>query len=136
MKFPEGGSIFTRVVWLRNQAVRVTTRFQNGGGLRSWGKPRRRKLINDLLAELEFLGHGLITAQIGRFQVVKQAAALADHHEQPAARAVIFLVGLQMFGQMVDTLRQQGHLHVGRTGVFGVRFKCFNRLRLSFHNLK
>jgi hypothetical protein len=35
---------------------------------------------------------------------------------------------------MVDPLREQRDLHVGGTGVFGVRFKLFNRLRLRFHN--
>ena len=56
-------------------------------------------------------------------KIFEQAAALADHHQQPAARAVIFFVGLQMLGQMVDAMRQQRDLHVRRTRVLGVRFE-------------
>jgi hypothetical protein len=85
------------------------------------------------VAQLQFLGDRLVASQIGMLQIVEQAAALADHDQQATARAVIFLVGLQMVGQMVDAMREQRDLHIRRTGVFGVQLKLFNRLCLGFH---
>ncbi len=86
------------------------------------------------MAQFQFLGDRLIASQVNRLQVFEQTAALADHHQQPAARAVVFFVGLQMLGQMVDALGEQRDLHVRRTRVLGVRFELVNRLCLRFHN--
>ena len=85
------------------------------------------------MAQFQFLGDGPIASQVNRLQVFEQAAALADHDQQPATRAVILFVGLQMLGQMVDAMREQRDLHVRRTRVLGVRLECFNRLCLRFH---
>ena len=87
------------------------------------------------VAQLQFLRDRLIAVQIYVLQVFEQAAALADHHQQPAARAVILFVRLQMFGQMVDSLGQQRNLHIRRTCVFAMQLKLVNRLRLRFHIL-
>ena len=87
------------------------------------------------MAQFQFLRDRLIATQVNRLQIFEQAAALADHDQQPATRAVVFFVGLQMLGQMVDAMREQRDLHVRRTRVFGVRLECFNRLCLRFHNL-
>jgi len=45
-----------------------------------------------------FLRDRLIAVQIYVLKVFEQAAALADHHQQPATRTVILFVRLQMFG--------------------------------------
>ena len=86
-----------------------------------------------LLPQLQFLGDGLITSKIGLMEIVQQAAALADHHQQTAAGTVILGVALQVTRQMVNALREKGNLHVGRAGIFRVRLKLFNRLCLRFH---
>jgi hypothetical protein len=70
-----------------------------------------------LLAQLELFGDRLVTAHVGRLEIVQQPAALADHHEQPAAGPVILQILLQVLGQVVDPLRQQRDLHVSRTGI-------------------
>ena len=123
------GIFFFAKFGLKNQAVRVS-----GSNLTSEArlkqKSRHRKI---LVAQLQFLCDRLIASQINGLQVFEQAAALADHDQQPAARAVILFVGLQMLGQMVDAMREQRDLHVRRTRVLGVRLKCFNRLCLRFH---
>ena len=90
--------------------------------------------LNYLLAQLELFRHRLVAADVGVLQVIEQAAALADHHQQTTAGAVILFVALQMLGQMVDALRQERDLHIRGTRVLGVRLKLFNRLRLCFHN--
>jgi len=85
------------------------------------------------MAQLELFGDRLVTAQVGVLQVIQQAAALADHHQQTAAGAMILHIALQMLGQMVDPLREQRDLHIRRPSVLGVRLELFNRLRLGFH---
>src|ERR1035437_4384603 len=80
------------------------------------------------VAQLQFLRDRLIAVQIYVLQVFEQTAALADHHQQPAARTVILFVRLQMFGQMVDPLGQQRNLHVRRTRVLTVQFKLVNQI--------
>ena len=85
------------------------------------------------MAQFQLLRDRLIAAEVNRLQIFEQAAALADHHQQPASRAVVFFVGLQMLGQMVDALREQRDLHVRRTRVLGVRLELVNSLCLRFH---
>jgi hypothetical protein len=132
MKLPEGGGFLRGVlVWLGKRTGRVTGKHPgNEGRPAKMQKPRLRKKS---VAQLELLGNGLVTADVLALQIFEQAAALTDHHQQPAAGAVVFLVGLQMFRQMVDPLREQRDLDIGRAGVFNVQFKLFNRLCLGFH---
>lgn len=75
------------------------------------------------MAQLQFFCDRLVAVQIFALQIFEQTAALADHHQQPAARTVILFVALQMLGQMIDPLRQQRDLHVGRTCVAVVQLK-------------
>ena len=86
-----------------------------------------------LVAQFQLFRNGLVAAQILALQIIQQAPALADHHQQPAARAVIFFVGLQMLRQMIDALRQQRDLHVRRTGVSVMCLKLLYRLCFGFH---
>ena len=81
------------------------------------GRPQK------LVAQLELLGDCRVPFHVRVMKIIQQAAALADHHQQPATRAVVFFVALQMFGQMVDTLGEQRDLHVRGTGVLLVQLK-------------
>ena len=89
--------------------------------------------FGNLLTQFQLLGDRLVTGQVGVMQVVEQTAALANHHQKSTTRAVIFLVALQMLGQMVDALREQRDLHVCGTGVLLVRLECVDRLSFGFH---
>jgi hypothetical protein len=82
------------------------------------------------VAKFEFFGDGLIAREVRIVEVIQQTAALAHHHEQTTARAMVFDIALQMLGQMIYPLRQQSHLHVGRSGVFLMQPEA--RYRLSF----
>ena len=97
--------------------------------LRNEGKP------GGLLAELELLGDGQIPVVGGALEVVEQPAALADHDQKTTPGAVILLVGLKVLGQVIDTLGEQGDLHVGRTGILRVDLVVGDNflLGLSFH---
>jgi hypothetical protein len=66
-------------------------------------------------------------------QIIEQAMALADHHQQSPAGTVILGVGLQMLGEVVDALREQRDLHVGGTGIFFVQLELFNGLYFGIH---
>jgi len=132
MKLPEGGGFFTRGFGLVGESQRSRRRCKSGKR-RAALKKQKPRLRKKLVAQLELLGNGLVTADVLALQIFEQAAALTNHHQQPATGAVILLVGLQMFRQMVDPLREQRDLDVGRTGVFNMQLKLFNRLCLGFH---
>lgn len=85
------------------------------------------------MAQLKFLCNRLIPIDIGILEVIQQTAALTNHHEQPAARAMVLLILLEVFGQMIDSLREQRNLHVRGPCVLFVQLKIANCLRFCFH---
>jgi hypothetical protein len=92
-----------------------------------------RRQDNALMAQFKFLGNGLIPIDIGGLQVIQQTTPLANHHQQPAARAVILFVLLKVFGQVIDALGEQRNLDVSRTGVLFVQLKIAYRLYFRIH---
>ena len=70
-----------------------------------WRFPGRQ-----LLADAEFRNHGFVTLGIVFLEVVQQATALADQHEKAAARAVVFLVRLEVLRQLANPFAQQRDL--------------------------
>ena len=86
-----------------------------------------------LLTELQFLGNRLITADVGRVEVIQQTPALANHHQQAPAGTVVFLELLQVLGQMIDPLRKQRDLDIGRPCIPFVELEIANRFRFRFH---
>jgi hypothetical protein len=131
MKFPGGNDLYSRSVWFENRAVRVSSPKLKAEG----GPPEKagRSSAKISMPQLQLLGDRLVTGQIRVLQIFKQAAALADHDQQPAARAVNLIVRLQMFGQMIDPLRQQRDLHIRRPRVTVVQLELFNCFCLQFH---
>src|SRR6185436_6167813 len=59
------------------------------------------------LAQLQLFGDSHVALGAGGVKIIKEPAALADHHQQPAARAVILVVFLQMLGQRVNATGQK-----------------------------
>ena len=76
-----------------------------------------------LAAQAETLNELLVAADILALQVVEQAAALTDHDQETTTAVEVLLVGLEVFGQVADTLRQDGDLDFRRTGI-GFRRSC------------
>jgi hypothetical protein len=74
-------------------------------------------LAVSLLADAELADHGLVALGIVFLEVVEQAAALADQHEKSAARAVVFLVRLEVLRQLADAFAQQRDLNFGTAGI-------------------
>src|ERR1035441_1015106 len=74
-----------------------------------------------LLADAEFSNDGLVALGIVFLQVVEQATALADQHEKAAARAVVFLVRLEVLRQLANAFTEQCDLNFGTAGIAGMR---------------
>lgn len=85
------------------------------------------------MAQLEFLGDSLIPVHVDSLEIIQQPPSLADHHQQPAARTMVFFVLLEMFGQVINPLREQRNLNVSRTGILLVQLKIAYRLCFCFH---
>lgn len=68
-----------------------------------------------LLADAQLLNDGAIPFDILLHQVIEQIAAVTNHLQKAAAGMVVLLVYLQVFGQIVDSLGENGDLDLGRT---------------------
>jgi hypothetical protein len=73
----------------------------------------------ELLADAEFRDDGLVALGIVFLEVVEQATALADQHEKPAARAVVFLVRLEVLRQLANAFAKQSDLDLWAPGIAG-----------------
>src|SRR2546426_3716283 len=87
----------------------------------------------DLLPEFQFSSDVRVPIGVLAVEVIQQTPALPDHHEQSTPGAVVFDVLLQVLGQMIDALCQQGDLNIRRPCVAFVSSKFFNCFRLGFH---
>src|SRR5262249_464729 len=90
------------------------------------------------MTQLQFLGDRLVAINVCVVQVIQQPAPFPYPHQESPAGAVVLAILLQMVGQMIDLLREQSDLHVGRAGVFLVQLKLlydfsFN-FRFGFHS--
>ena len=57
--------------------------------------------------------HYLVVAlNVCPLQIIEQTPALRDHLQQAAPRVVVFLVNLEMFSQLVDSLAEQSDLNL------------------------
>ena len=70
-----------------------------------------------LAADTQLFDQGLIAALIFPLQIVEEFPARGDQVEQAAARVVVFLVGLEVLGQVRDTLGEDRNLDFRRTGI-------------------
>ena len=73
---------------------------------------------DDSVTQTEFIDDCAIALEVCALKIFQQAAPLADFDKQTSTARVIFFVGLQMSGQIVDRLSQERDLHFGRAGVF------------------
>src|SRR5688572_2175008 len=92
--------------WMRHEA-------------RTWPAPRKTLPLFAfaLAAQVQLADQGGVALAIDLGQVVKKATTLRDHLEQAAARVVVLLVGLEVFGEVGDAFREDRDLDLGRTGV-------------------
>jgi hypothetical protein len=79
-----------------------------------------------LLTDAELGDDALVALGIVFLEVVEQATPLADQHEKAAARAVVFLVRLEVLRQLPNTLAEQGYLYFRAPRVAGMRAVLVN----------
>ena len=77
--------------------------------------------VKYLLADAEFRDDRLIALGIVFLEVVEQATALTDQHEKAAARAVVFLVRLEVLRQLANPFAEQCDLDFRAAGIAGMR---------------
>jgi hypothetical protein len=96
----------------------------------------RRTSESALLPELEFLGEHLVPGRVCNVEIVQEPPPLADHLQQTPPGTVVFDVFLEMFGQLIDPLREQSDLNIRGTSIPFVDSKFFNNFGLHFHNFR
>src|SRR5690606_23954930 len=79
-----------------------------------------------LSTKTETLDERAVAVDVDVLQVTQQATALTDEQEQATARVVVVLVCLEVLGEVLDALRQHCDLHLGGSGVTGVRRVLFD----------
>ena len=92
-------------------------------------RPRDHDYVR-LVAEAKFLDELPVGIELRPLHVVQETTALANHLEQALATVVILLVRPEVLGQVVDSLREQGDLNLGGTGVGLVSPVLLQRRRL------
>jgi len=70
-----------------------------------------------LLAQTELADELAVAREVFFLQVVEQASSVADHPQKTAPRVVIFRVGLEVLGQIVDPVGEQRDLRFGAPSV-------------------
>src|SRR5690606_1644378 len=67
-----------------------------------------------------------VALDVDALEVAEQAATLTDEQEQTTTRVVVVLVLLEVLRQVGDATRQHRNLHLGGSGVTGVRRVLFD----------
>jgi hypothetical protein len=92
-----------------------------------------------LFTKIQFFDDGAIAIDVCAFQIIEQRTALSYHGDQGTLGTEIFLVGFQMLCQVVDTVRKEGNLSFGGTGIGSALAILFEKglfnLRSQIHNV-
>ncbi len=78
---------------------------------------RRERKRPPLSAEAEPGDDVPVSVDVFVVQVPELPAALADEHQEPAARVIVVTVYAQMLGQILDALREERDLHLRGTRI-------------------
>ena len=61
---------------------------------------------NDLFTKTQSSNYLVVALDVCSLQIIEQTPALRDHLEQAAPRMIVFLVNLEMFSELVDSLAE------------------------------
>jgi hypothetical protein len=81
------------------------------------------------LAQVQFVDQLFVAICFCLAQIIEQAPALRDHFKQAAARGMIFAVGLEVFGQMLDPAGEKCDLHIRAAGIFFMQLELLEAQR-------
>ena len=65
-----------------------------------------------LPAQAQTIDDLVVAFNIRSFQVIQQTASLRDHFQQAAPRMIVFLMGLEMLSEVVNSLAQKRDLNL------------------------
>src|SRR6266576_2453575 len=85
-----------------------------------------------LPAQSQFLDQCAVSLQVVLLEIGQETPSPADELEQPATRVVIFRVRTQVLRQIVDALREERDLHLGRARVGLARPMLLDDLLFDF----
>ena len=71
------------------------------------------------------LDEGLVAGLVGALKIVEELAARIDHLDEAEAGTVVLLVGLEVLGEVLDALGEDGNLDLAGTGVLLVALELF-----------
>jgi hypothetical protein len=77
------------------------------------------------------LDQPLVTAVVGAPEIIQNLAPLRHELQQSAPRVIVFDMRFEVFRQIIDPLRQEGNLHLGRTGIAGFDGIRLDKLRFT-----
>lgn len=72
-----------------------------------------------------------IALDVASLDVVEKTTTPPDHHQKSTTTVMVVRVGLEMLGEMVDAIGQQGNLHFGGASVGSVRTMLGDRFVLG-----
>lgn len=84
-----------------------------------------------LLADVQPGNQFQVPCWIVLANIIEQRSTVADHSEQTASARIISGASTHVHGHAVDTIGQEGDLHVGRTCVPFVLLESLQNLQLS-----
>src|SRR5688500_6037868 len=79
--------------------------------------PSAARAVLRLSAQAEFADDLPVPLDVVLLDVVEEATATTDELHQAPTGVMVALVHLEMLGEVVDALREDGDLHLGRAGV-------------------
>ena len=65
------------------------------------------------MAQAKVADHLTVPFNVGRLEVLEEAAALTDHLQQPATTMMVLGVRLEVAREVIDTLGENSDLHAG-----------------------
>ena len=89
-----------------------------------------------LSSQSQFLDYLVILVDITAFEIIQKLTTPRDHFKQATPRVIVLLMGLEMLGQLIDTLGEQRNLHLRRTRVRRVRLVIANYFLFNFFNCR
>src|ERR1700759_303172 len=89
-------------------------------------------LLPGSAAQAQLGNDGLVALGILGLDVIKQATTLRHHLDHAAAGMIVLGVGLEVFGEIGDALRQDRDLHFRRAGIVGAGRVFGDQLFLAF----
>src|SRR5204862_7182355 len=84
-----------------------------------------------LLAQVQLVDQFLVAIGFCFAKIIEQTPALRDHLKQAAARRMIFAVGFEVFGQMLNPVSEKCELHICTAGILCMQMELLEAQRFS-----